>query len=94
MSQIIILDPQSVRDVEIDWSNYLVQGESIVSSQWSVKPSGDLSVDTSSSTATTTTATVSGGLPGGTYFLENHITTDMQNREDDRTIMVVVSERL
>jgi hypothetical protein len=93
-----VKDPQSVESKTIDWSDYLIQGDEISLSTWSVtSPSGDLApieVDIDSieegmvgeaALDIYTVAVLSGGTLGNSYVVRNHITT-VQGYEMDGSI--------
>lgn len=68
-------DPADVLDYTFDWGTYawLVTGDTIATSTWSV-PAG-LTEVTNTKTTTTTTIWLSGGTSGTQYTLRNTITT-------------------
>jgi hypothetical protein len=83
-------DPDAVLDYQIDWSDWLPEGDTISTSVWSV--GAGLTEDSDTNTTTTATVWVSGGTVGSSYQATNHIVT-AQGREEDRTIVIKVSER-
>lgn len=87
-----IKDPDAVLDYKFDWSSWLASGDTI--STATVTASSGLTVDSSSITDTNTTVTawLSGGTAGTKYAVTCHIVT-AQDREDDRTVSVLVQER-
>lgn len=84
-------DPDATLDYSIDWSAWLVTGESLITSVWALS-STDLTKTLEVNTATRGTVWVSGGLPGESYTLTNHITTD-GGRIDDRSIVLLMRQR-
>ena len=84
-------DPDAVLDYQIDWSDWLADGESIVTSEWIVTGA---TIDSEESTATVSTAWISGGSVGTMISLTNRITTDnAPARVDDRTLIIKVTQR-
>lgn len=85
-------DPDGQLDYQLDWSDWLADGESIVA--LNVEVSG-LDLETSAFTATTTTAWVSGGVVGVNASIRYRITTDSAPlpRIDDRTLILRFAER-
>lgn len=85
-------DPDAVLDYQLDWSDWLVEGESIIALTVAV---GGLVLETSAFTATATTAWVSGGAVGAAGEIEFRITTDSAplSRIDDRTLILRIAER-
>ena len=87
---IYVKDPQSVLDYGFDWSDWLADGETILTSTWTVTTG--LTKDSDSSNDTATTIWVSGGTAGTSYTITNHITTSA-GREDDRSHVLKVKDR-
>jgi hypothetical protein len=84
-------DPDAVLDYQIDWSDWLADGESITDSEWIVTGA---TIDSEESTATVSTAWLSGGVVGTMISLTNRITTDnTPARVDDRTLTIKVVSR-
>ena len=83
-------DPEAKLDYGFNWENWLANGESIISSIWTV-PEG-LTKITDSFTGILTTIWLLGGIVGINYDVVNHIITS-QGREDDRTIRIKVRQR-
>lgn len=83
-------DPDAVLDYEMDWSDWLVDTDTIVTSTWTA----DTGITIDSNTNSTTSATVwlSGGAAGSSYTVTNSIVTD-DGRADDRSITIRCSER-
>ncbi|MBK7822928.1 MAG: hypothetical protein IPJ61_18260 [Tessaracoccus sp.] len=86
-------DPNANIDYGFDWSDWLVDGDLISASSWSIDPTGPtLSNDTIDDTQKLTRCFVAGGDAGTRYVLSNHIFTDA-GREDDRSITLKCRER-
>ena len=87
-----IKSPIANLDFAVDWSDWLADGETIVSSSWS-SPDG-LVIETSSYTDTQSVVWVSDGVINSTYRMINVITTsNAPARTDQRTITIKVQER-
>ena len=87
-----VKDPQAVLDYTIDWDDgYLEADENLVTSSWTVSPTGSLVIDSDSNTAKLTTVFVSAGTHTVTYQVTNRITTD-KARTDDRSVRIRVWE--
>ncbi len=89
--------PDAITDYAIDWgAGYLADGESILSSEWSIFPTGGDMALTSHGTPqfndNMTTIFIKGGVAGFVYSLMNKITTS-NGRTDERTIRVRIGER-
>lgn len=82
-------DPDAVLDFVVDWSDWLVAGDSIVESEWI---SEGLTTATPSLDGAKATVWLSGGTVGTTYKVTNRVTTSA-GRIDDRTLEVLVIER-
>jgi hypothetical protein len=84
-------DPNAVLDYTFDYStNYLVSGDTILTSTWTL-PSG-ITKDSDTFTTTTTTIWLSGGTAGTDYLLINRITTS-GGRTDERTFKIKCVQR-
>lgn len=84
------LDPQELKDYDIEWAT-LLAGETetaISSSTWGASVPPGLTVNSSTLSDTRTTVWVSGGTPGVTYGLTNHIVTTALGRKHDGTIFI------
>ena len=86
MATSFIKAPSSVLDYQWDWSNWLEQGDFIVSH---VIVGGGLTVDSSSNTTTAVTAWISGGTANTLYEVSCSITTD-DGRVDSRVMYIMV----
>jgi hypothetical protein len=88
-----IKDPEAVLDYTIDWSPWLPDTDIIITSSWSLDPSGgSLTIAAESDTATTATVWLSGGERRRKYKVINHILTQA-GREDDRTILLEIQDK-
>lgn len=96
-------DPGSTLDYPVDWSDWLDDGDEIVTSEWIITPlvdedntltiadgSGD--VPAPSFNNERTTAFVSGGTLGHRYVLTNRVTT-AEFRTEDRSRVIEVKEK-
>lgn len=82
-------DPDSVLDYEIDWSSWLVDGDTIATSTWTF-PAG-LTKDSDTNTTTTATVWVSGGVGiSGRGTAVNHIVT-ADGREEDAELVFTIT---
>lgn len=93
MNQLFILepkDPQDIIDYRIDWSKWLRDGDTILTSEW-VVPAG-ITMDSEDNNTTSSTVWLSGGTAGANYQLTNRIVT-VQGRQKDRTITIRVKEQ-
>lgn len=77
-------DPDSVLDYQYDWSEWLVSGETILTSTWLTDDVFDIDADTAGTT--TTTVWLSGGTLGETGVLTNRITTTLNGSATGRTM--------
>ena len=85
-----IKDPDAILDYSINWSSWLVTGDTITTSTWTAE--AGIMIDSDTNTTTATTVWLSGGTAGESYDVTNHIVTD-DGREDDRTITILVREQ-
>lgn len=96
-------DPEAVLDYSVDWKHktpgsrvagnadgWLGAGETIVASTWSV-PAG-LTKNTDANADGKATVWITGGLPGTSYRVTNHITTSA-GRQDQRSLQINATER-
>jgi len=82
--------PTASLDYTYNWDDgYLDTGETIVTSTWTVSPTG-MTIDSESETATTATVKLSGGTHGVLYKVVNTITTNVSSRGDTRTLLIRV----
>ena len=92
---LLLKDPDAVLDYSIDWgAEYLLGGDIIADSQWSVDPAepGGVSIAGSDFDATTSTVKAAGGSPGRIYRLVNEVVLD-SGRIDSRSIVLRVEKR-
>lgn len=85
-----VQDPQAVLDWTVDWTDWLVTGDTI--STHSVTVQTGLTEDSSSDTDTAVTAWISGGTVGSSYTVVFHITT-VDGRQDERTLTLTIRDR-
>lgn len=83
-------DPDAELDYGIDWTAWLVEDDTIATSDWIVPD--DLEKSNPSITDGKTTVWLAGGTVGQTYAVVNRITT-AQGRTDDRTLFLVIQEK-
>lgn len=84
-------DPDAVLDYTVDWSDWLIPGDWIISVVASVSPAG-LVVDYTSWTDDLAIVWLSGGSVGVRYSVTVSVVT-AGGREDSRSIAVVVKGR-
>lgn len=82
-------DPDAVLDYAVDWSSWLVEGDTITGSEWTV--ADGLTMDDDSFTDTSAVIWLSGGTLGERYTVVNRITTE-QGRVEDQTLMFAIKE--
>lgn len=92
-----IKDPDAVLDYIFDWSDWLPNGDTIISSEFVISPGLTIGPGPNGGPDqyfTTTNATVwlSGGSQGQPYAVTNQVTT-AGGRTDDRTITIRVQQR-
>ena len=78
-------------DYSLDWSDWLVSGDSIASSTWTADAA--LTLNTSAHNDTVTSIWVQGGLPNTWYALINTVTS-AAGRVDQRIIRLFVTDEL
>lgn len=90
-----VKDPNATLDYVFDWSPWLGT-DTISTSQWTIDPSGSLSVVGASETIfannTKTRVFVTGGALKEEYILTNTITTSA-SRTDERSIQISIRDR-
>lgn len=86
MSERFTKDSQAVLDYKWDWSDWLENGETIISEEITSTPTG-LTIDSHSSDGTTVTAWLSDGVDNSVYLVTCSITTS-QARTDERSIII------
>lgn len=93
MSAYMEKDPDAVLDYGIDWSDWLVAGDTIDASTWTITGSDAALVkDSDFSDSTVTGLWLSGGTVDEEYSATCHIVTTA-GRADDRTLTIGVVER-
>lgn len=93
MSAYMEKDPDAVLDYGIDWSDWLVAGDTIATSTWTITGSDAALVqDSDFSDSTVTGLWLSGGTVDEEYSATCHIVTTA-GRADDRTLTIGVVER-
>lgn len=89
-------DPGSTLDYSIDWARWMISGDFITSSSWTIETiGGDVSpLSETNNTHTNFRGTVwlTAGTRGNTYTCTNRIVTD-QGRTDERSIFITVGNR-
>lgn len=90
----IVKDPDTRIDFEIDWSLAYPDGQAVVASLWAVAPeeAGGLSVTGSAHDLMQATVTLTGGIAGHVYRLTNRVTLS-DDQIDERSAAVRVEER-
>lgn len=83
-------DPEATLDYGFDWSEWLMSGEIIQISNWTV-PIGITANETALGDSTTK-IWLSGGAVGETYVIANKVTTS-GGRVDERSFEVIVENR-
>lgn len=83
-------DPVDTLDYLRDWSEWLAEGDTVLSSTWTVDPDGVVTVR-ASHTDTTATVWLSGGETGQRYAVTNTVTT-AQGRTAERTFYLYVRD--
>lgn len=91
---IMTKDPDSTVDYVFDWSDWLAAGETILSTDWVVKPTelGGLEAYSPFSETAKRGTLVAGGLAGHVYTLTCRITTSM-GKTADRSIDLRIQQR-
>ena len=92
MTKKFLKDPDAVLDYKFDWSDWLDDGEAILSH--SITETTGITIDSDSMTDASTSVTVwlSGGESGASYSVTCHVVTS-DGRQDDRSITIVVGDR-
>lgn len=86
-----ILDPDSRMSIQLDWSDWLADGETINQSTWSISgpsPRPSIEPDSDSIDSPYTRCWVEGGRERKYYELTNHVVTNT-GWEDDRTVTLI-----
>lgn len=82
--------PDSLLDYPLKWNNWLVDGDTILESEWIVDEGITLTASTYSDNIAV--AWLSGGQANSNYYATNRIKT-LDGREDERTIRIICIER-
>ena len=87
-------DPNARLQYGMDWSEWLVQGDTVSSSTWTVETTGTNAVTVADSTILDNVAliTIAGGQEGTVYTVSNRITTG-DGYVDARRFRVKVEKR-
>lgn len=90
----MVKDPGTRIDFEIDWAAAYPDGQAIVASAWVVVPGaeGGLSIAGSAHDLTQATVTLAGGAAGHVYRVTNRVTMS-DGQVDERSVAVRVEER-
>lgn len=86
----VLKDADAKLDYAVDWTTWLVDGDTIAASEWII-PDG-LEADNETHTPTTATVWLAGGNEGQSLKVTNRITT-AQGRVDDRSITLRIVHR-
>lgn len=90
-------DPDEVLDYQINWASKLPEGDTIVTSQYSVIDDGDpdgngVTIDSQSIDGSLSIVWLSGGLNGSTATIRCRITTD-GGRQMDQTVQLKIKTK-
>ena len=83
-----VKDPDARLDYEVDWSEWLPSGDTIVLSEWEVDDAA-LTLDGEDFNTLSAVVFASDGVLGSSYLVTNRITTD-QGRINDKTIKIKI----
>lgn len=86
-----VKDPDDVEDYTLDWSQRLVEDDFLVGVVFTVS-SSELNLVSSNFTNTVSTCWLSGGVPGGAYEVNCHVTTDA-GRQHERTFRIQLGNK-
>lgn len=88
----ILKDPDATLDYQLNWSGWLIEGESIIALEVLVV---GVNLEETTFTVNSTTAWVSGGTIGKQASITFRVTTDSYpvNRKDDRTLILKIGDR-
>lgn len=91
---LLLKDPQSLLDYEMDWGADYLDGDYLAASRWEVSPEDVAGIFISADRfdALISSATIGGGTAGMVYRLTNHIVLQ-SGREDRRSIQLRVEPR-
>lgn len=84
-------DPAAVLDYYIDWTDWLVGEDTIVTSTWVATGSLTVTLFTEDILGGFTGVWVSGGVVGEHVLLTNHIVTS-DGREDERSVQLILRD--
>jgi len=84
-------DPSATLDYSFDWSDWLQGAEAITSTNWSVTPTGGLTLGAETAAGNTRGVFVSSGTLGARYRLTCQIETDL-GRTAEQSLAVRVME--
>ena len=79
----------SVLDIGINWVDWLNDGDTIITSEWTADP--EITISRQQLTATSTSCYIAGGIGGKTYRIFNKITTD-DDLVESRFITISIEE--
>ena len=79
----------SVLDIGINWADWLNQGDTIATSEWTADP--EITISRQQLTTTSTSCYIAGGVDGKTYRIFNKITTD-NDLVESRFITISIEE--
>ena len=79
----------SVLDIGINWGDWLNQGDTIITSEWTADP--EITISRQQLTTTSTSCYIAGGVDGKTYRIFNKITTD-NDLVESRFITISIEE--
>lgn len=83
-------DPQDRLDYEIDWSEWLPAGDTIIGSTWEASDAAIiLEDDEITNSETAAVVFISGGVVGQSYTVTNHMETG-QGRKKDQTLKIKI----
>lgn len=88
---IVVHDPNAKKPYGFDWVNWLDEGDSLESQQWSISPSGP-TLSSPTLSGTQAYVWVDGGVAGVNYRLIDDIVT-ANGIEDRRSISVICVDR-
>lgn len=90
----MVKDPDTRIDFEIDWGLAYPDGQAVLASLWEVTPAeaNGLMVAASAHDLMQTTATLAGGVAGHVYRVANRVTLN-DGQIDERSMTIRVEER-
>ncbi len=84
-------DPNAVKDYDINWSPFLVDGDTLATSTW-IFPEEEITKNSDSFTTTRTKIWLSGGVAGRSVTFVNRITTT-GGRTEDQSVVLKIKEK-